>query len=184
MFLKVIKDTCQYLLFLFIRSYRSILFFVTFYLGRAASGHHLCGYVTVDVGSICNDSIVTDGDTRGDKDIIGKLNPFADGDIAIGDGIAFKNVLVRAMGKDTTARPYGALLMEVNTPRGIYGGMGKDVHKVVNNNLRLLGRVPRTDNGSFRNSYIVADFDICGTDDYGGAYLASFTDAYIMARDR
>lgn len=62
--------------------------------------------------------------------------------------------------------------------------MGEDVHQVVDDNLRLLRRVACTDNGCFRDGYIVANLNVCDVNYHSRTNSVSFTDAYTMTRDR
>jgi hypothetical protein len=39
------------------------------------------------------------------------------------------------MSEDTASWPNGALLLEMNATRGVYGGMREDMYEVVNDNL-------------------------------------------------
>ena len=156
-FFEIFDNLVQNSLFFFFGTRGSKLLFGAFNRGRTTGGKYSGRYVLVHERSIGYYGIVADGYTWGNEHVICQFYALADGNVAIGDRVAVEDVFVRAVREDATSRTYGALLAQVDASRRIYGGVGEDMHLVVDDNLRPFTDVPCPDDGSLRDGYIVAD---------------------------
>jgi hypothetical protein len=82
----------------------------------------------VHIGAVADNSIVTDGYSRGDKNIIGELGPFPNDYIAIVNREPVKNIFVGPVGENVASGAHSTFFLQVYKSGWVNGGGGEDMH--------------------------------------------------------